>query len=32
MLRRKTVEVRGLAIEVVVVWKVVDSTLEWKFG
>jgi hypothetical protein len=32
MLRRKTVEVRGLAIEVVVVWKVVDLTLEWKFG
>jgi hypothetical protein len=32
MLRRKTVEVRGLAVEVVVVWKVVDLTLEWKFG
>jgi len=32
MLKRKTLEVRVLAVEVVVVWKVVDLTLEWKFG
>jgi hypothetical protein len=32
MLRRKTLVVRVLAVEVVAVWKVVDLTLEWKFG
>jgi hypothetical protein len=32
MLGRRTIEVRGMAVEVVVAWKVVDLTLEWKFG